>query len=379
MHEESAPKEQVLQAEIARLQKIVKALMDRAERNTSVQGSDFNLFQTAVTLEGQVRRRTEQLEAARQETEKMTRALRESENRQRLLIENSPVSIHEIGLDGRINSMNQAGLAMLGLKEESAVLGGLYLQTVESQDRERLEELLRRAYCGETNHFEFRGSGGHGQIYASCFVPIKQKNGRVEKIMGITEDITERKHAEEQVRNLALYDALTKVANRRLLIDRLGLATGLSRRSRCYGAVMFLDLDNFKPLNDRYGHDVGDLLLVEVAHRISHCVRETDTVARFGGDEFVVLLAELNEDGQRSRTNAGMVAEKIRAALAEPYLLIRERQGAADTTVEHRCTSSIGAVLFIGNETSMEEILKRADKAMYQAKKDGRNLVRFFQ
>lgn len=374
---ESPPKEQALQAEIARLNKIIKALMDRAERNTSVQVSDFNLFQTAITLEGQVRKRTEQLEAARLETEKMTRALRESENRHRLLIENSPVSIHEIGLDGRISSMNQAGLAMLGLKEESEVQGLLYLQAVESQDRDRVGELLRQAYCGETTHFEFKGSGPHGQIYASCFVPIKQKNGKVGKVMGITEDITERKHAEDQVRSFAFYDALTKIANRRLLIDRLGQAMGLSKRSRRYGAVMFMDLDNFKPLNDRYGHDAGDLLLIEVAHRISHSVRETDTVARFGGDEFVVLLAELDADEQRSRTNAGTVAEKIRAALAEPYLLIRE--SAAETTVEHRCTSSIGAVLFIGNEASPEEILKRADRAMYQAKKDGRNKVRFSQ
>ena len=376
---ESPPKEQALQAEIARLNKIIKALMDRAERNTSVQVSDFNLFQTAITLEGQVRKRTEQLEAARLETEKMTRALRESENRHRLLIENSPVSIHEIGLDGRINSMNQAGLAMLGLKEESEVQGSLYLQAVGSHDRERIEELLRRAYCGETNHFEFRGSGPNGQIYASCLVPIKQKNGKVGKVMGITEDITERKHAEDQVRSFAFHDALTKIANRRLLIDRLGQAMGLSKRSRRYGAVMFMDLDNFKPLNDRYGHDAGDLLLIEVAHRISHSVRETDTVARFGGDEFVVLLAELDADEQRSRTNAGTVAEKIRAALAEPYLLIREQQSAAETTVEHRCTSSIGAVLFIGNEASPEELLKRADRAMYQAKKDGRNKVRFSQ
>ena len=368
-----------MQAEIARLNKIIKALMDRAERNTSVQGSDFNLFQTAITLEGQVRKRTEQLEAARLETEKMTRALRESENRHRLLIENSPVSIHEIGLDGRISSMNQAGLAMLGLKEESEVQGALYLQAVGSHDRERIEALLRRAYCGETSHFEFKGSGPHGQIYASCLVPIKLKNGKVEKVMGITEDITERKHAEEQVRNYAFHDALTKIANRRLLIDRLGQAMSLSKRSRRYGAVMFMDLDNFKPLNDRYGHDVGDLLLIEVARRISHCVRETDTVARFGGDEFVMLLSELDADEQQSRTNAGMVAEKIRAALAEPYLLIREQQGATDTAVKHRCTSSIGTALFIGNELSPEEILKRADKAMYQAKEDGRNMVRFFQ
>jgi len=378
MADRTGPIEQALPAEIARLNKIIKALMDRAERNTSIQQSDFNLFQTAITLEAQVRNRTEQLEAARLETEKITRDLRESENRHRLLVENSPVSIHEIDLDGRTTSMNRAGLFMQGAKEEGEVQGTLYLDSVDPADRDRIGELLAGAYAGETSHFEFKGSGPRGQIYESCFVPIKNKNGDVKKLMGITADITERKNAEAQVRNFAFHDTLTKIPNRRLLIDRLGQAMAAGKRSGRFGAVMFLDLDNFKPLNDRYGHDVGDLLLIEVAHRLTRCVRESDTVARFGGDEFVVMLGELDADKTLATARAGMVAGKIRSALAEPYLLSRQG-GEAEAAVEHRCTSSTGVALFFGNESGQEEILKRADMAMYQAKKDGRNITRFFK
>jgi len=374
----SGANEQALQAEIARLNKIIQSLMNRAERNASILGSDFNLFQTAVTLEDQVRQRTVELEEARLETEKITRALRERENNHRLLLENSPVSIHEIDMDGRIISMSRAGILMHGFKGEGEIQGSLYLDGVSAADRERIGKLLAKAYAGETSHFEFIASGPRGQIWKSCFVPIMNSNDSVEKLIGITEDITERKKAEEQVRNLAFYDTLTRLPNRRLLNDRLGQAMAASKRSERYGTVIFLDLDNFKPLNDTHGHDVGDLLLIEVAHRITRCVREMDTVARFGGDEFVVMLSELDENKELSIAHAGVVAEKIRTVLAEPYLLTCKHEGDAETTVEHHCTSSIGVVLFINHVASQEEIIKGADIAMYQAKEGGRNTIRFF-
>lgn len=378
MSDRMGPTEQALQAEITRLNKIIQALMNRAERNTSIQGSDFNLFQTAITLEDQVRRRTAELENARQETEKITRALRESENRHRLLIENSPVSIHEIDLEGRIISMNRAGLAMRGVQEECKVQGTFYLDAVSDADRKLMEGLLARALAGNTCHFEFSTNGPEGKIFKSCFVPIKNKNGATEKLMGITEDITERKKAEEQVRQLAFYDTLTHLPNRRLLLDRLRQAMAAGKRSNQFGAVMFLDLDKFKSLNDTHGHEMGDLLLIEVARRITCCLREMDTVARFGGDEFVVMLRELDLDEKRSLEKAGIVAEKIRATLAEPYLLKRAQDEGEEIVVEHHCTSSIGAVLFRGHDASLEDILKWADTAMYQAKASGRNGVRFF-
>lgn len=377
MPDRTEPSAEALQAEVVRLNKVVQALMNRAERNTSIQGSDFNLFQTAITLEDEVRRRTAELESARRETEKIARALRVSENRHRLLIENSPVSIHEIDMEGRVTSMNRAGLRMRGVNEEREVLGSFYLDAVNSTDRERIGELLAAAFAGETSHFEFTAGGPQEKIYKSCFVPIKNKNGATEKLMGITEDITERKKAEEQVRQLAFYDTLTHLPNRRLLLDRLGQAMVVSKRSNRYGAVMFLDLDKFKFLNDTHGHDMGDLLLIEVAHRITCCLRDMDTVARFGGDEFVVMLCELDEDKPHAMEKAGIVAEKIRVTLARPYLLKRKQKGHEEVSVEHHCTSSIGVVLFKSHDASQKDILKWADMAMYQAKADGRNTIRF--
>jgi diguanylate cyclase (GGDEF)-like protein/PAS domain S-box-containing protein len=191
-------------------------------------------------------------------------------------------------------------------------------------------------------------------------------------------DVTDRRQMEEQVRQLAFYDALTNLPNRRLLSDRLSQTMAASKRNACYGALMFLDLDNFKPLNDRHGHVVGDLLLVEVAGRLKSCVREMDTVARFGGDEFVVMLSELSAEEAQSTRQAEIVAEKIRLRLAEPYLLTIKREGKADAVVEHHCTVSIGATLFINHEANQDDILKWADAAMYQAKEAGRNSIRFY-
>jgi len=183
---------------------------------------------------------------------------------------------------------------------------------------------------------------------------------------------------EEQAQELASHDTLTKLPNRRLLDDRLDQAMAASKRSGRYGALIFLDLDNFKLLNDTQGHEVGDLLLIEAADRLKSCVREVDTVTRFGGDEFVVVVSGLSLDRSESTAQAGIVAKKIRAALAKPYTLQIRREGKAETTVEHQCTASIGLVLFSKHDASRKDILKWADAAMYQAKEAGRNLIRFY-
>ncbi|MDO8770396.1 MAG: GGDEF domain-containing protein, partial [Burkholderiaceae bacterium] len=190
-------------------------------------------------------------------------------------------------------------------------------------------------------------------------------------------DITERKRMEQQVHQLAFYDTLTKLPNRRLLNDRLGQTIVASKRSGRYGALIFLDLDNFKSLNDTHGHDVGDLLLVDAANRLQTCVREQDTVARFGGDEFVVMLSELDAEKARSAAQAALIAEKIRAILTEPYRLCIRQDGKDETFIEHLCTVSMGVALFVNHEASQDDILKWADTAMYQSKKAGGNLVLF--
>ena len=182
-----------------------------------------------------------------------------------------------------------------------------------------------------------------------------------------------------QLRTLAFYDTLTKLPNRRMLEDRLGQALSASNRTGRFGALMFLDLDNFKPLNDKYGHAYGDLLLIEAARRISSCMRAMDTVARFGGDEFVVMISELDVDKAESIKQVGIIAEKIRTALGEVYVLHLQAEGKAGVVVEHHCTSSIGIALFLNDESGQDVILTHADQAMYQAKEEGRNRICFYQ
>jgi diguanylate cyclase (GGDEF)-like protein len=186
-------------------------------------------------------------------------------------------------------------------------------------------------------------------------------------------DITERKQAEisaqEIIVDLAFYDPLTHLPNRRLLIDRLTHAVATSERSGNKGALLFLDLDYFKTLNDTLGHDMGDLLLKQVASRLKTCVRECDTIARLGGDEFVILLINLNQDAERAVAEAGMVARKVLTIVNQSYLL---------GTLEYSGSVSIGSTLFGEKKSTVEELLKQADIAMYQAKKDGRGVFRMF-
>ena len=183
---------------------------------------------------------------------------------------------------------------------------------------------------------------------------------------------------EEELHQLASFDPLTQLPNRHTLGDRISQTMSTSKRSGNYGALMMLDLDNFKPLNDAHGHHAGDVLLVEVARRLTECVRETDTVARVGGDEFVVVLGELNADAKESARQAAEVAEKIRVNLATPYRVILTEGSLAGCAVEHLCSASIGVVLFLSHEASQADLLKWADSAMYQAKRAGRNAIRFY-
>lgn len=178
---------------------------------------------------------------------------------------------------------------------------------------------------------------------------------------------------------LGLYDPLTQLANRRLMEDRLSQAMASSRRGGTYVAVMVLDLDNFKPLNDKHGHGAGDLLLIEAAHRLKGCVRNIDTVARYGGDEFVVILGQLDANKETATKQVGVVAEKIRAKLTQSYLLKIAHPGKPDFTVEHQCTASIGIAMAMNDEGSQDDIVKHADAAMYQAKDAGRNAIRFYE
>jgi diguanylate cyclase (GGDEF)-like protein len=189
-------------------------------------------------------------------------------------------------------------------------------------------------------------------------------------------DITARKLAEAELLSIALYDNLTQLPNRRLLYERLEQGMEFGARSHRYGALLFLDLDHFKPLNDQYGHNVGDLLLQEVARRIKDSVRAIDTAARFGGDEFVVLLGDLSTDKAESMQLALAVAEKIRLALCQPYRMEFKQANGELERIEHHCSSCIGVTLFEGKTQAAEGIVQMADLTMYQAKECGPNVVR---
>jgi diguanylate cyclase (GGDEF)-like protein/PAS domain S-box-containing protein len=199
---------------------------------------------------------------------------------------------------------------------------------------------------------------------------VKNEADEVTNYIGSYYDISKLKHAEEKIRELAFFDQLTGLPNRVLLIDRVRQALNANIRNKSFGAVLFIDLDNFKTLNDSLGHDMGDLLLKNAAQRISHCVRADDTVARIGGDEFVVLLANLGtQKAKAAALQAEAIGEKILAAFTEVFQL---------DTYEYPCTPSVGVTLFSPEDRNVDELLKRADLAMYDAKTAGRNGLRFF-
>jgi len=210
-----------------------------------------------------------------------------------------------------------------------------------------------------------------GEIYPKwlTITALKDSENQITEYIAIFMDISRQKKAEEEIRNLAFFDPLTKLSNRRLLLNRFNQAINASARSKQFGAIFFLDMDRFKTLNDKLGHTAGDIMLIEVAERIRLNIREMDTVARFGGDEFVVLLNDLGHKTEDATYIAAHIAEKIRAALSAPHQI----KGHI-----HHSSSSIGVCLFCGNAVSVDDLIKYADIAMYQAKNTGRNAVRFY-
>lgn len=211
----------------------------------------------------------------------------------------------------------------------------------------------------------------NGSIYPNLLTvtAIRSAGGTIKNYIGTQVDISNQKMAEEKIRRLAFFDPLTKLPNRRLLMDRLHQALSSSTRSGKGAALMFIDLDDFKTLNDTLGHAVGDLLLEQVAVRLECAMRQCDTVARLGGDEFVVMLEELSANEVEAAVQTEETSRKIISALNEPYYL---------TGHAHRSTASIGCTVFFDHRQTAHELLKQADIAMYQAKRDGRNLVRFY-
>jgi len=231
------------------------------------------------------------------------------------------------------------------------------LRVIERGERVEEEETNRSA-DGTSTH-----------TYLSVKLPLLRPDGSVYALCGISTDISKHKRAEEAIHQLAFYDPLTQLPNRRLLMDRLRQALAAHVRDKECGALLFIDVDNFKDLNDTLGHPVGDQLLHQMAQRLTACTRAQDTLARQGGDEFVLMLQGLSPNPTQAVQQTRLVASKILNALAEPYLLEKHR---------YQTSVSIGITLFSSPDVDQDELLKQADLAMYQAKTDGRNTVRFF-
>ncbi|OIR10765.1 cyclic di-GMP phosphodiesterase Gmr [mine drainage metagenome] len=273
--------------------------------------------------------------------------------------------------EGRIVEVNPAFTRITGYASEDVYGRNPNLLASGRHDHEFYREMWDDIKTSGHWEGEIWNRRKNGEVYPGWLNinPVRDANGALLHYVGMFSDISKRKEAEAQIHQLAFYDPLTDLPNRRLLIERLQQAFAFGMRSGQHGAVLFLDLDNFKALNDTRGHDVGDQLLTEVAKRLNKCVRDGDTVARLGGDEFVVVLESLSSAPDDAAAQADTAAEKIRDELSRPYLL-----------ADHTChtTPSIGVVLFRGQQQSLDEVMKFADTAMYQAKTAGRNTIRFY-
>jgi diguanylate cyclase (GGDEF)-like protein/PAS domain S-box-containing protein len=331
-----------------------------------VKKSEVQVMKLNVELARQIARR-----------EQVDKELAEQEEFFRLIAENVEDFIAVLDLKGRRIYNSPSFTRLFG--DVNAIKGTDSFAEIHPDDRDRVRQVfndaLQRGIGLRTDYRFLLPNGGICYMESSSGL-IKNSQGHPQSVVVVSQDVTERKLVEQKIKEFAFYDSLTRLPNRRLLDDRLEQAIAACKRSGRYGAAMFLDLDNFKPLNDQYGHKVGDLFLVEVARRLTACVREVDTVARFGGDEFVVVLSELAGEDPECATEAQIVAEKIRAALAEPYFLISDPQGTAKMITHSNVGASIGVVLF-HDDASAENILKCADKAMYRAKESGRNQICF--
>ena len=297
-------------------------------------------------------------------------SLRASEGRLRLMFDRASDGIMTMSAGGKLLAVNEAFCRMHGYSQEE--MSSLYLKDLDTPETsQQVPERMQRVLSGQEIMFDVEHYHKDGHVIAlevSATLIVLEGEPVIQTFH---RDVTEHRQSEQQIQRLAFSDPLTGLPNRRLLMDRLEQAIAAAHRQTHQLALLFIDLDNFKTLNDTLGHDRGDLLLRQVATRLTACVREGDTVARLGGDEFIVLLSDLSSDPSQAAKQAQLVTEKILDALGQPYLL----DGHA-----HHSTSSIGVSLFGGAvRANIEEPLKRAELAMYQAKAAGRNTMRFFE
>ena len=301
------------------------------------------------------------------------RRLADAASHTRMILDNMLDGVITIGADGLVQSMNQAACAMFGYARDEVLGRNVSLLMPQPHQSHHDGYLKRYLDTGEARMIgmprEMEAMHKDGSMIPVSVAVSKMEHLGQTSFIGVLRDTAQRRRDMEEIRLLAFYDPLTGLPNRRLLMDQMRHAMVMSERNHLHCALMFLDLDHFKLLNDTMGHEMGDLLLQQVATRLSTCIGAGDAVARLGGDEFVLLLDNLGTDEREAALQAEAIAHKILADLGQPYRL---------RDMAHSSTPSIGIVMFRGVQVALNELLKRADVAMYQAKAAGRNNARFY-
>jgi diguanylate cyclase (GGDEF)-like protein/PAS domain S-box-containing protein len=371
MPEQSPPsgEEQLaVTTEAARLNRIIKALMDRAERNASDQVSEYGMFQSTIMLEERVRRRTAELEAALRENEKITRALRESEAKFRGLVSQSLVGIVLIE-DGKFTYSNAKFDEIFGYTSDE-ILGMGPIEAAVESDRDLIAKNLRKRLIDESERLDymFHGLRKNGAIVdIECHSSMMMVGNR-QLIISVIMDISERARAEravkilqEELREQSNRDALTGLYNRRFLEESFGRELLIAARAGSQVSIIMGDLDHFKLVNDKYGHLARDEVLRPSALLLTSNARASDIICRYGGEEFLLVLPGMTKEGARQR------AEHVRQAM-----------GAA--IVSHgqcriRVTTSLGVAAYPADGRTTDALIAAADGALYAAKAQGRNRV----
>ncbi len=299
--------------------------------------------------------------------------LRESEAGLRVTFQQAAVGVAEIALQGGLRRVNQRFCDIVGYTEAEILTPG-FVALSHPEDQPTVLAARRELLAGRDSvSFEQRyvRCGGEAVWVRVWWSLVRDSNDMPDYFIAVVEDVSEHRRAAAEIERLALYDTLTDLPNRRLFLDRLQRALSVARRNGRHGALLFIDLDHFKHLNDARGHHAGDMLLRQVAQRLRAGSRDEDTVARLGGDEFVILLENIGDSVDSATASAGAVAEKVRQALIAPFSL----EGGA---YEHHVFASIGVTLFPKAGSSADELVKEADTAMYRAKASGRNRICFY-
>jgi len=273
--------------------------------------------------------------------------------------------------DANIIRVNRAFLDVTGYSPEDVLGKNPRIMSSGLHGKEFYSDMWQQLHLNGEWTGEIFDKRKNGDVYPKWLKisAVKDESQTTSHYVGIFSDLSERRRSEDEIRNLAFYDTVTKLPNRHLFLECFSAAMAGAARMGNFGAVLFVDLDRFKILNDTMGHNYGDLMLVEVASRLKGCVRDMDTVARLGGDEFVVLVKDLNKNQEEASCKVGLIAEKIRESLAMPYDLNGH---------QYVSSPSIGVSLYDGYEESPDILIQQADMAMYQAKNSGRNAIRFF-